>query len=383
MSQDSFRVFITVFGKWQAFRLASQMARFGTLQRLYTAYPKAVTEVPPSRVVNLRALGLLHAALQRLGCDASASIGDRFDRFVDQAFHREKGWTRGLVHGWAGYCLRTLHAAKALGAVPCLERSSAHVTLQRQLVWEECDRWRISRSEAPFTRYQVMLEEYSIARRIIVPSDFVAQSFLEQGIPRDRLLIVPLGVDLELFRARPSDVERPPFRLLFVGGGTLDKGLGYLLQAWERLRLPEGELWIVCPSSKAPGYPGSPPRTRWWRHFDQRELNRIYWQCSVLCLPSVQDGFGMVVLEAMASGLPVIVSDHVGAKEIVRDGMDGFISPHRDVQALMEKIEALYRDPERLREMGSLASARAKEFSWDLYGERMFKEYRAIAAQAG
>ncbi len=220
------------------------------------------------------------------------------------------------------------------------------------------------------------MEEYGIAERIVVPSSFVASSFLKAGVPQNRLLTVPLGVDLGTFQPASPRQGRRPFRLLFVGAGTVEKGLGYLLQAWGRLRLPGAELWMVCPVSRPPGYSGSLNRVRWWRHFDHAKLKTIYQEASVFCLPSVQDGFGMVVLEAMACGLPVIISDHVGAKDCVRDGIDGFIVPIRNVPALAEKVETLYRNPDLAAEMGRQAFRRARDFSWDAYGDRMLAGYQ-------
>ena len=100
---------------------------------------------------------------------------------------------------------------------------------------------------------------------------------------------------------------------------------------------------------------------------------------SVLVLPSIQDGFGLVVLEAMASGLPVIVSDHVGAKDCVREGVDGFIVPVRDIEALADRLLWLHDHPSQRDAMGARARERAMGYSWEAYRYRLAEKIQALA----
>jgi len=91
-----------------------------------------------------------------------------------------------------------------------------------------------------------------------------------------------------------------------------------------------------------------------------------------LVLPSLADGFGMVVPQAMACGLPVIVTENVGAADIVTDGVDGYVVPIRDVAALKEKIRYLYEDPAARQRMSAAAVKKAgRHLSWDVYGDRL------------
>ena len=108
----------------------------------------------------------------------------------------------------------------------------------------------------------------------------------------------------------------------------------------------------------------------------QAELARFYSQSSVFCLASIEDGFGMVILQAMACGLPVLASDHTGAADVVRDGVDGYIVGARDVSALKEKILEMYENPERREAMGESARKRVSSgFTWDAYGDRVAAAY--------
>ena len=97
---------------------------------------------------------------------------------------------------------------------------------------------------------------------------------------------------------------------------------------------------------------------------------------------SIEEGFAMVMPQAMACGLPIICTSNTGGEDIVRDGIDGFIIPIRDVEALKEKILFMYKNPERRREMGESARLRVQSgFSWDNYGAKMIGEYRKVLAK--
>ena len=91
-------------------------------------------------------------------------------------------------------------------------------------------------------------------------------------------------------------------------------------------------------------------------------------------LPSLADGFGMVVPPVMASGLPVILTRNVGAADIVTEGVDGFVVPIRDTEALKRRLLELYHDPEKVRRMSAAAVSKSRaQLSWDAYGDRLVR----------
>src|SRR5208283_82834 len=101
----------------------------------------------------------------------------------------------------------------------------------------------------------------------------------------------------------------------------------------------------------------------------RKDVVRVYQSADVFLFPTISDGFGLTQIEAMACGLPVITTPNAGS--VVRDGIDGFIVPIRNSEALAEKIELLAGDPELLNWMSQNACQRAADFSWEKYGERM------------
>jgi glycosyltransferase involved in cell wall biosynthesis len=197
--------------------------------------------------------------------------------------------------------------------------------------------------------------------------------------------VVPLGVDTQRFAhaSQPEETGRDEvFRVIFVGQISPFKGLHYLVGGLRMAGLPRSEL-LVLGSIKDADYARRVLSTRDVRirllgHVPQIELRQWYRRADVFVLPSISDGFALVVAEAMTAGLPVIVSENVGARDLIRDGIDGFSVPIRSAETLAEKITWLYEHPEERAAMGIQARQRVQEFTWGRYGERLLDVYRQI-----
>ena len=104
-------------------------------------------------------------------------------------------------------------------------------------------------------------------------------------------------------------------------------------------------------------------------HVPYHEVHRLYADADLFVYPSLHEGSAFATYEALASGLPVIATPNTGS--VVRDGVDGFLVPPRDVEALMARIELLYRDPDRRAAMAASARTRAEAFTWTAYRRRL------------
>ena len=111
------------------------------------------------------------------------------------------------------------------------------------------------------------------------------------------------------------------------------------------------------------------------------DLGRAYSQSSIVVVPSVEDGWGHVTLEAMSCGLPVIVSANVGSADAVEEGVNGFIVRACDTPALMEKIEFLYRRPDVCQEMRRQSETKAENRTWPVYGREMLDVFASIQSR--
>ncbi|MDQ3700615.1 MAG: glycosyltransferase family 4 protein, partial [Chloroflexota bacterium] len=188
-------------------------------------------------------------------------------------------------------------------------------------------------------RLEQLAMEPMMADRCIATSSFTKRSLVENGVAAAQVAVVPLGVDLERFQ--PG--ERDPgcdFRVLFVGSPTQRKGIKYLLEAWERLALPRAEL-IIC----GRGFADTPLLARHGGRFTQHTnvapegLVRLYQTADVFCLPSLAEGFGLVILEALACGTPVVTTTSTAGADIIPEGRAGFVIGPGDVEALMERLK--------------------------------------------
>lgn len=208
--------------------------------------------------------------------------------------------------------------------------------------------------------------EVELADMIVVGSKFAAASFAGV-VPADRIKVIPYGVDLAAFAPR-GDTHRPgPLKVLFAGQVTQRKGIGYVLDAMRLLDPEKFELEIVGRVR------GSGAGLRQYEGLFQHrsalrpaEMPSMYRKADVLVLPSIVEGSALVVLEAMASGLPVVVTANAGA-DAVRDGVDGFVVPLRSPEAIAERLSTLEADPALRARMGAAARERAQEFGWEAF----------------
>ena len=215
--------------------------------------------------------------------------------------------------------------------------------------------------------------EIEMADCILVGSTYVRDTFVSEHVPAAKISIAPYGVDLRTFAPALESAPRSkaPFRAIFVGQLSQRKGIRYLLNAYRAFRKPDSQLTLVgnvigtdAPLRRyADLFQHVPHQTR-------PALAQRYRESDVFVFPTLLEGMPLVVLEAMACGLPVIVTPN-GPGDIVRDGVDGFIVPPRDEHAIRDRLERLYADPELRVEMGRNASERAREFTWAAYAQRV------------
>ncbi len=294
-----------------------------------------------------------------------------------------------IFHGCTSLCLASLQTAKKLGAITLVESATWHPREWNKMELEESSRFglssRDSRGELTESMLRRMEQEFENCDRIVVASSVALQSFAEYGFEK-KTVMVPVGVDAEMFSpgVKIANIPRKTFRVCCVGRVEFAKGVAYLLEAWNRLRLPNAELVLVGevkPQMKSLLEGCGERGVRLAGVLPRSEVAGCYQESDAFVLPSLHEGFGQVLLEAMASGLPVVATDRTGATDCIADGKEGLIVPARDADALANAILWCYEHPEERAAMGRAARARIEsEFTLEHYNERVIALYRNLAA---
>lgn len=369
-------VIISCCGAFHARHAALAAYKCGMLDRYITTQSR-YAQVPDEFVTRVPLIEHMHRAGDRFlkvpWWDWNLVKKGIFDRIACshvQPYHK-------IFHAFSAFQERSLRRADELGAKKIVDWSQAHPEYGRKLLREEYSLLGID--EAPSLGKidsERCIAELRQADLILVPSDFVANSFREQGEDSLPIHQNPYGVDLEMFpQTQRTDNT---FRVIFVGSICVRKGIQYLLEAAKRLEKLGVDLLLVgtvAPDARSlmAHYSGL------YRHIPaipQHELVRYYGNSSVFAFPSLLEGMAYVVLEAMACALPCIVTPNAGS--ITRDGKDGFVIPIRNVDALIDKILFFHQNEQARTEMGRSARIRAEQFTWGQYGNRLIKYYQGL-----
>ena len=369
-------IVVSSAGVFHAYHLARGVQAAGYLQRFITSVlNKYESGIDKSKITEIQ-LAAVCAALIRIfpgttGRLASYLIGDDiYDRLAAN-YVKEAD----IVHVFNNQGLQCLKVAKNNEAITVVSRSSAHPNVQARILSLDVKENELDRkiNKLLIERH---LAEYELADYIFVPSQFVWNTMLQEGVPECKLRRVHLGFDPSRFY--PGEKQDDVFRIMYAGGLSKQKGILYLLEAYKELDLPNSELLLVgdeYPDAKEiiATYKGL---FRHIRFVPQEKLVHYYQQASVFVLPSLQDGFGMVVYEAAGCGIPLIITENVGAD--IRDEEDGFIVPIRDSKSIAAKLMYFYQNPRIARRMGLAAHKYVRQFTWANYHNELKRHYDEI-----
>lgn len=248
------------------------------------------------------------------------------------------------------------------------------LTIEEMKLWEDwCPPTNVKVLENLIGHVYKKTHKHLVASdQIICPSRYVMEGVVEAGYG-PKAVEVPSGYYLPMnFPPKTSEIKgRPyPFKVVFVGSLDLRKGIQYLYKAFQMLSDKHIECSLVGASSFPPGIELLLQRRfRLLGHQPRSEVSRLLREADLFVFPSISEGSALVCYEALASGLPVITTPNSGS--VVRDGIDGFIVPIREAQALAEKIDLIAANPELRQEMSRNAQARAREFTVAAYGKRL------------
>ncbi|MEJ5223382.1 MAG: glycosyltransferase family 4 protein [Anaerolineales bacterium] len=404
---DAKRYIAAQFGARRAYAVPAILERAGMLEAFYTdlcgnvgaglalsrlvpsrlqtaAIQRLVRREVPAEIKNKTVtfpLPTLRHVLRNLNGRYNSLLGndlwwDQFDADLGRSMARRGLGQANHIFSMAGECLPFLEYARQHGAVIVTEFYS--MPSRRNIEQDEWRRFPDLQEEPTDAYVQSYVEKQKKIRDLtdwfIAPSPHVIEDLVNNfGVPRDRCFMVPYAV-----HERWLEVQNEPEigRVLFVGAANMGKGIHYLGMASQLLDPARYHFRVVG---------GIPPAVRQhplcqgldFAGFVMRSaIQQEYRQADVFTLPSLYEGSAEVIYEALACGIPVVTTPAAGS--VVRDGVEGFIVPERDPQALAQRIQQIVEDRDLRARMARAARERARDHTWAQYAERLSAVFQRI-----
>ena len=305
------------------------------------------------------------------------NVGRDLDQFV--AGYIEKNHNRLQLHAIYSYedgAEYSFAAAHRLGLRCIYELPIAYWETAQRLLQHEAQRYprwepTLGGTRDSDEKLARKTRELELAEVVICPSAFVLDSLPERARHEKKCIVAPFGSPSHVTYESHRTFGKP-LRLLFAGALTQRKGLADLFAAMKLVAAKKAEL-VVMGSLLMPlsfyreefaGFIYEPPR-------DHAAVLRLMRSCDVLVLPSIVEGRALVQQEAMACGLPLIVTRNAGGEDLIVEGKTGFLVPIGAPAAIAEKIEWFLENRDQLPAMSAAARAKAAELTWRAYGEKI------------
>ncbi len=370
-------------------------------RRAYQINPERMVRFPQREIVRQVAskLNVGKLTAHETGWASVDAVYAHLDRMVAQALSQTaRSSSVSGVYCYEDCAWRTFQAAGPRGIAKIYDLPIAYWRASRQLQQEETERlpeWRetmtgMQDSDAKLAR---KTEELEMADVVITPSLFVYRSLPAPIRAQKKCCVVEFGSpstarspektgasapeEMRAFaesekRSEPSAAQASPLRVLFAGSMTQRKGLGDLFMAMKLLNRSDVELVVLG----SPVAPLAFYRRQYgaFRHEATRphaEVLRLMQSCDVFVLPSLVEGRALVQQEAMACGLPLIITPNTGGEDLIVEGETGFLVPIRSPEAIAAKIAWFADHRKEVSEMGEAARRKAAEYTWERYRQKL------------
>ncbi len=335
---------------------------------------------------------------------AFIEVGQRFAVRVREALKVEAVKADGIrkkadliFFGYDTGALEAMEWCREQG-IKCVLNQMDPNRVEVEMVHEEERRWpgwAAHQVHVPEEYFRRREQEWALADRVVVNSDFCRHALIQQGVASKKLVVIPLcyerDVEEEIVESKKQEAKngpqfqvsgfsfsafRPsgsppsglrslpsaPLRVLFLGQVILRKGIQYLLASARQLQKENIQFGVVGPIGiSREAMATAPGNVTFHGRATRDQAANWYRQSDVFVLPTLSDGFAITQLEAMAYGLPVITTPCCG--DVVSDGVDGFIIPPRDADALARALLRYIADPALLKSQQTSALLKAKQFT--------------------
>ena len=404
-NDEKIKITIVVGGRWHAFDLAQQLQKQVHLHRIVTNYPVWFVKkwgIPPEKIASLPLTFWIVKAIYKLGGETLMMRCQWWVHrwFAEHAYKHLSG--SDLIHGWSGWSEPSLQWAKAQGIPTVLERSSAHILEQSRLLNEENERLGLKWTATHPRIEQMELREYDLCDSVAVPSLFVERSFIKRNFPRQKLFLNALGVNLNCFKPPAIPLPKPSeigLKVIYAGSLSVRKGISDLLTGFAQADLEDASLTLVGGETEEIKrmLRRKPDTIKTLGHLPQKELVVHYQRSHCFVLASIEDGFGMVLTQALACGLPLICTTNTGGEDLLRlSGSEaktielgiqkfpaGFVIPIHSPEAISYCLIKMAYEPGLWMTMRHEAiKIASNQLSWNSYGQRAIKHYERLLKEA-
>jgi glycosyltransferase involved in cell wall biosynthesis len=374
-------------------RLAEALEREGMLARFWTGWAKAAGSqsqlgkrrvgIPAEKLKTLPWLEWTALFLSRTGIDPEWVWHWR-NRIFQNLIPDKEVAEADVVIGFDTGSWNLAQKAKKMGKKFILDQSIGHPAAripEMKKMGRAEETWSEPYQPRPGRLADWERMEHELADRIVVGSCFAQNTLIGQGVPDSKIKILPYGVGKEFAAAgerRTENGKEGKIRFLFLGQLAQRKGVQLLLEAWKGLPSGRAELVLM----------GGGPKRDWRRvagegvifrgQAARKKVLEEMGISDVLVLPSLFEGFGLVILEAMAAGLPVITTTNTGGPDVIEDGKEGFIVPAGKADVLREKMDYFIQNLGEAIRMGQAAHQKARQYTWERYGKAYAETIREV-----
>ena len=368
--------FMTTFMEHQDYFLSKFILRLYPALR-HELSRRSVTNLPIEKIVNAPVKEIIRTFSSRY---LSAVTTDRIWEWAETSFDQ---WVADqltpaidAVHCYEHAGLATLRRAKELGILSIYEQPSQHHAFFSRIVQDQIKRYpeltssitKLQFDEKARRRNQRRDQELRLADLVLCNSRFTKKTLEAAGIGPSVTEVIPYGFPAPLDAYSPKQHEK----VIFLNAGTqnLRKALHLLYRAWRTCNFSanEAELWLIgkmnLPEVLRKDLPG---RVMIKDSIPRSELMELYRQASVFVLPTLADGFGMVITEAMSRGVPVITTENSGGPDVIDHEENGFIIPAGQEEALVKQMQWCVRNKHLLNAIGGAAWEKAASWQWADY----------------
>lgn len=355
-------------------------AKLGRLQGHYLGTRRGVAGIPEELSHRLPLVGLISYAVAKTfplkGEAAKVACFPMFDQWVKH--HLPEGC--GIFSSY-GYTVESFRKARQSGGMTLLDGGNSHPANFWEIVAEEHARWGVKADPYPRKWNQGGLQSVELTDWVFSPSSYVTHSFIARGFPAERVLSLPYPIDLTHFSPEPRvEIPDSPLRVVCTGGVSLRKGFPYLLEAMRLIRKERDAVLLLTEGLHVSmlelihQYPDVP--IDWSPRLGHDKLGERLKSGHVFALLSLEDGFALTAAEAMACGIPVVLTPNTGFSDFIIPGKNGEIVPIRDPQAAADAIVRCYE--RRIRGEGFFDSQLKSSLSFETFEASLIKHLDTI-----